>query len=182
MAVPELRMPSFGFTEDEKVDNDVHILSLLNQCSANLDKYRENSSALDLDDASFALDEALVMAEDSDTCKSPPLARCYLCKGHVLCAMEKYYEARTAYQKALSILGCNPIDNAASEQAASLAEEMGHKVRDTKRKGGIWSPHKSTYPPRVRLTSEYWPPRKAASPAYINLRDWLNVVGNGSQK
>ncbi|XXH00915.1 hypothetical protein Hte_007266 [Hypoxylon texense] len=171
MAVPDLRMPSFGFTEDEKVDNDVHILSLLNQCMTFLDNYRENSSTLDLDDASFALEQALVLAEDLDVCQSPPLARCYLYKGHVLCAMEKYYDARTAYRKALRVLNSNPIDNAASEQAAALAVEMEHKARNAKRKGGIWSPDRSMwqdYPPKVRLPIEYCGGRlRRASSRYV---------------
>ncbi|KAI1770063.1 hypothetical protein F4818DRAFT_278927 [Hypoxylon cercidicola] len=170
MAVPDLRMPSFSFMEDEKVDNDVHILSLLNQCAACLDNYRSSSSTLDLDDASFALDEALVMAEDPDVCESPPLARCYLYKGHVLCAMEEYAEARSAYQKAINTPSCNPIDSAASEQAGPLAVQMEQKIRDAKRKGGIWSPSDRPmlphHPPAVRHTSEYGGarPKEEASP------------------
>ncbi|KAI6084096.1 hypothetical protein F4821DRAFT_262282 [Hypoxylon rubiginosum] len=143
MAVPDLRMPSFGFTEAEKVDNDGHVLSLLSQCSAFLDSYWTNTSTMALDDASFALNQAIVLAEDPDACECPSLAKCYLYKGHVLCAMDEFADARSAYLRASRMSSYSPIDGAASKQAAFLAMQMKHKIRDMKRKGGIWPPYQS---------------------------------------
>ncbi|KAI1758875.1 hypothetical protein GGR53DRAFT_471907 [Hypoxylon sp. FL1150] len=158
MAVSDLQMPSFGFTESEKVDNDIHVLSLLDQCAALLDTYRQNASTLDLDDALFAVNEATMLAEDPDACESPPLARCYLYKGHVLRATERYVEASAAYLRATHMPSNNPIDSAAAEQAAPLAREMDRKIRDAKRKGGIWQPGSQSSGECVA-----WP-KKAVSP------------------
>ncbi|KAI0835212.1 hypothetical protein F5Y06DRAFT_299886 [Hypoxylon sp. FL0890] len=138
MAAPSI-MPSFSITDVEKVENVNHINSLLRRCIFLLESYGKRLSAFDLRDASFAVHDALFMANDLDACESPPLAKCYLYQGHVLGAMKKYPEARDAYQKAARISSRNFAERAASEMAAGLAVRMEDEIRDGKRKAGIWS-------------------------------------------
>ncbi|KAI2465234.1 hypothetical protein F4781DRAFT_410042 [Annulohypoxylon bovei var. microspora] len=138
MAMSNISMPSFDFTKDEKSENENHINYLLYRSMELLDSYRKKHSAFDLHDASVAIQDALAMANDPGACESPPLAKCYLSQGHILGAMEQYPEARNAYRKAAKAPPYNSLDRAASEQAADWAAKMDQRVRDGKRKGGIW--------------------------------------------
>ncbi|KAI1103504.1 hypothetical protein F4804DRAFT_333259 [Jackrogersella minutella] len=139
MAVSDISVPSFDVTKDEKVENENHINSLLRRSADLLDSYRKESSPFDLHDASLAVQDALFIANDPGACESPPLAVCYLHQGHVLEAMNKYIEARNAYRKATRVPSRSSLDHTASEQAAGWAAKMDQKVRDGKRKGGIWT-------------------------------------------
>ncbi|KAI0110563.1 hypothetical protein F4776DRAFT_642339 [Hypoxylon sp. NC0597] len=137
MAAPDISMPSFDITNAEKAENVDRINSLLHQCGSLLESYGRTSSAFDLGDASFAVQDALFMANDPDACESPPLAKCYLYQGYVLEAMKKYTEARDAYQKAARISPRSFMERAASETAAGLVVQMEDKIQDGERKGDI---------------------------------------------
>ncbi|KAI2602210.1 hypothetical protein GGR54DRAFT_625376 [Hypoxylon sp. NC1633] len=139
MAVPTIRIPSFSFTDAERVENQDHINSLLDHCATLLDSYREQRSLFDLRDASIVVEDAILMASDLGVCKSPPLAKCYTYKGHILSAMKEYQAARDAYHKASRTTTYNSADHSVSRQATNLATEMEQKSREEKRKGRIWS-------------------------------------------
>ncbi|KAI1466693.1 uncharacterized protein F4812DRAFT_451650 [Daldinia caldariorum] len=139
MAGVNVKMLNIGFSMSDKADNTEHVRSLLRTCRALLDKYRKSPSEFDLDDAFFAVQDALIIASDPGVCEYPPLATCYLYKGHVLWIMKKYQEAQNAYRRASKTLGNGPADRKASEQALSFAAVVDQKVRDEKRKGGMWA-------------------------------------------
>ncbi|KAI1414416.1 hypothetical protein F5Y13DRAFT_197414 [Hypoxylon sp. FL1857] len=139
MAVPNISVPSFSITNDEKAENVNYINSLLHRCGSLLESYGKKLSAFDLRDALIAVQDALFMATDPGACESPPLAKCYLYQGHVLGVMKKHLEARDAYQKAARISSSNCIERAASELAAGLAVQMEDEFQDRKREGDIWS-------------------------------------------
>ncbi|KAI1452387.1 hypothetical protein F4805DRAFT_472431 [Annulohypoxylon moriforme] len=138
MAGPTLRMPSFDLTRDERIDNENHVNALICRSVELLNRYKKKSSIFDLLDASVAIEDALAIAKDPGACEFSPLAKCYLNQGHILKAMEQYPEARTAYLRAAQVPTHNSVDRAASEQATNWAAQMDQKVRDGKRKGGIW--------------------------------------------
>ncbi|KAI1660604.1 hypothetical protein F4813DRAFT_400747 [Daldinia decipiens] len=139
MAASNIKMPSFGMTTTEKVKNKDHVNSLLQHCRALLHSYRNNPSEFDLDDAFTVVQDALLIASDPDACESPPLATCYLYKGHALWIMKRYQEAQDAYRLASKTLGTSPADRKASEKAVSYVVEIDEKVREDKRKGGLWT-------------------------------------------
>ncbi|KAI1481753.1 hypothetical protein K445DRAFT_308920 [Daldinia sp. EC12] len=139
MARSDVKMLSIGFSMSDKAENTEHVRSLLRTCRALLDKYRKSPSEFDLDDAFFAVQDALIIASDPGVCEYPPLATCYLYKGHVLWIMKKHQEAQNAYRLASKTLGNGPADRKASEQAVSYAAEVDQRVRDEKRKAGLWS-------------------------------------------
>lgn len=135
MAVPSIRMPSFGLTAAEKADNNASINATLQRCEAVLADEQKKHSPIELRDIVIAVQDAIVLAHDADACESPPLARCYLYKGHILETMKKYIEAGDAYRKAAKQpTGNHPAD---AEQAAERAAEMDRKVRDGKRRGRV---------------------------------------------
>ncbi|KAI0883078.1 uncharacterized protein GGS22DRAFT_190386 [Annulohypoxylon maeteangense] len=138
MAVPNLSMPSFELTRAERIQNEEHVNNLVHHSIKLLNRYKKKSSMFDLIDASVAIEDAIAIARDPGACESPPLAKCYLNQGHILKAMEQYPEARIAYLRAASIPSHNPIDRAVSQKAANWVAQMDQKIRDAKRKGGIW--------------------------------------------
>lgn len=138
MAGPDISFPSFRLTEKEVADNTKHVNNLIRRSLELLDRYKSKSCLFDLDDAFAAIDEAVNLARYPDACESPPLARCYLVQGHVLNAMRRYPEAHIAYVNAVNVPPLNALDRAASEQGTFYAKKMDHKVRDSKRKGGVW--------------------------------------------
>ncbi|KAI1646734.1 uncharacterized protein F4817DRAFT_122450 [Daldinia loculata] len=139
MAASNIKMPDFGITTTEKVKNKDHVNSLLRDCRALLDNYRKSPSEFDLDDALTAVQDALIIASDPDACESPPVATCYLYKGHVLWIMKRYQEAQNAYRLASKTIGTTPADRKASEKAVSYVVEVDERVREEKRKGGLWT-------------------------------------------
>ncbi|KAL7625850.1 hypothetical protein AAE478_005073 [Parahypoxylon ruwenzoriense] len=136
--MPEIRFPSLDFTVDEKAETKRYINSCLRRCAALLDDDQADRYQA-RHDAHGVVSDALSLAKDPDACESPPLAKCNLYLGHVLRAMKKYGEARNAYLEASKSPTYDSVDRAASQQAAEFASEMEQKVRDRKRKGGIWS-------------------------------------------
>ncbi|KAI1805959.1 hypothetical protein F4811DRAFT_195303 [Daldinia bambusicola] len=139
MARSDVKILNIGFSMSDKADNTEHVRSLLRTCRALLDNYRKSPSEFDLEDAFFAVQDALIIASDPGVCEYPPLATCYLYKGHVLWVMKRYQEAQNAYRRASKTLGNGPADRKASEQAVSYVAEGDQKVRDEKRKGGMWA-------------------------------------------
>ncbi|KAI1206847.1 uncharacterized protein F4807DRAFT_216815 [Annulohypoxylon truncatum] len=138
MAMSKISLPSFDFTEDEKVENQNYVNYLLHRSLELLDGYKKKSTVFDLYDAAVAVEDALAIAKDPGACESPPLAKCYLNQGHILEAMENYAEARSAYQKAARAPSYSALDRAASEQAAYCEAQIEQNVRDGRRKGGLW--------------------------------------------
>ncbi|KAI0844592.1 hypothetical protein F5Y00DRAFT_273917 [Daldinia vernicosa] len=139
MAASNIKMPAFGITTTERVKNKDHVNALLRNCRALLDNYRKNPSEFDLDDALTAVQDALIIASDRDACESPPLATCYLYKGHALWIMKRYQEAQNAYRLASKTIGTTPADRKASEKAVSYVVDVAEKVREERRKGGLWT-------------------------------------------
>ncbi|KAI0135885.1 hypothetical protein F4814DRAFT_402871 [Daldinia grandis] len=139
MAASNVKMPAFGITITERVKNKDYVNSLLQNCRTLLENYRKSPSEFDLDDAFIAVQDALIIASDRDVCESPPLATCYLYKGHALWIMKRHQEAQDAYRIASRTLGTTPTDRQASEKAVAYVMAVDEKVREEKRKGGLWT-------------------------------------------
>ncbi|KAI1396240.1 hypothetical protein F4819DRAFT_504622 [Hypoxylon fuscum] len=158
MAVPDVRFSFFDFSKDEKADNLDHINSLLQQCETLLDSYQRDPRDFVLHETRILVKNAMWMANDPDACEYPPLTRCYLCKGRILWATQKYSEAREAFRRASKAPNHSPGDQDLTAQAIALELRMEIESREMKRKGGIWS---STY---KRISAQFNQVKKVRYP------------------
>ncbi|KAI1391685.1 uncharacterized protein F4822DRAFT_397453 [Hypoxylon trugodes] len=151
----EVRMPSFEFTPFEKAEYMNEIYTHLWRCATLLKNFGNGASASALEEAYDEADDALIIALEAEASESPPLAQCYIYRGHVLWAMKRYVEARFAYEDAMNIPTENSVDRTASEHAAGWVVHMDKKIRETKRNAGIWTAHQRNSAPKEQEVSIY---------------------------